>query len=143
MTNLFILTHCAAEENYRPMVFDTLEKAKAKMNKIADELIYQRDNDGEVIGQYSDNFKLYPNAVSVNYSDDTYDVLEIFEVGIPGSMMRKEHLLSDLLDERCEIFGITNTIQYLLDKEYPVSDIVALGFDRADVERLVADNEVE
>jgi len=143
MTNLFILTHCAAEENYRPMVFDTRAKAQAKMNKIADELIYQRDNDGEVIGQYSDNFELYPNAVSVNYSDDSYDVLEIFEISKTGRMQREEHLLSDLLDDRCEVFGIINTIQYLLDKDYPVEDIVALGFDRADVEKAIAEDEVE
>lgn len=79
---LFILTHCAAEENYTPLVFKTKEEAKKEMDQIADECIYERDTDGEVIDQYSDDYKIYKDSAAIYYSDDTYDRLDIFEVEV-------------------------------------------------------------
>lgn len=79
---LFILTHCAAEENYTPQVFKTREEAQNEMNKTVDNLVYERDLDGDLISQYTDNFEIYDDRAEIVYPDDTYDCLEIFEVEV-------------------------------------------------------------
>ena len=79
---LFILTRCAAEENYTPLVFKSKKEAKKAMDRIADDLIYERNAGGVVIDQYSDNYKIYEDSATVYYSDDTYDRLDIFEVEV-------------------------------------------------------------
>ena len=79
---LFILTHCAAEENYTPRVFKTEQEAKKEMDRIVDRLLYERDEDNEITYQYSDDFELYNRAAEIIYDDDTYDRLDIFEVEV-------------------------------------------------------------
>lgn len=79
---LFILTHCAAEENYTPLVFKSKEEAKKEMDHIVNDLIYERDTDGEVIDQYSDDYEIYEDSAAIYYGDDTYDRLDIFEVEV-------------------------------------------------------------
>jgi len=79
---LFILTHCAVEENYTPQIFKTKKEAQNKMKDMVDSLVYERDSDGDVIDQYTDNFEVYDNRAEIIYPDDTYDCLEIFEVEI-------------------------------------------------------------
>lgn len=78
---LNILTHCAAEQNYTPLVFKSKKEAKKEMDRIVDDLIYERDTDGEVIDQYSDDYEIYENSATIYYDDDT-DCLQIFEVEV-------------------------------------------------------------
>lgn len=79
---LFILTHCAAEQNYTPQVFKTEQEAKKEMDRIVNELLYERDADGEIIDQYTDNFEIFDDTAELIYGDDTYDRLDIFEVEV-------------------------------------------------------------
>ena len=138
---LFILTHCAAEENYTPQVFLDKKAARKELAKIADQCIYERDEDGELLGSYTDNFELYDDAAEIIYSDDTYDRLDIFEIEVNLSKTKNNALLIDLLNDRDDMYGITNTIQYLLDRDFNKTEIEAFGYDKKDIEKAKEEDE--
>ena len=79
---LYILTHCAAEQNYTPCIFKSQQAARKELETIADRLIYKRDLQGEIVTQYSDDFEINSNSAQIYYGDDTYDCLQIFEVEV-------------------------------------------------------------
>lgn len=89
---LFILTHCAAEQNYTPMVFKTYEEAITKLRNMYEDLVYDTnytdescdyDTDNEeYVKEYIDSYELYDTCAEIIYTDDTYDRLDIFEVEV-------------------------------------------------------------
>lgn len=46
----------------------------------------------------------------------------------------KLSVLNTLLDDRCDLYGVKNTIAYLLDQGLIKEEILDLGFDEEDVE---------
>ena len=73
---LYVLAHCAAEENYTPKVFKNKEDAVSALKKIYKECIGCGD------ANYVDSDELYETAAEIVYVDDTYDRLDIFEVEV-------------------------------------------------------------
>ena len=72
---VYVLTHCAAEENYTPAVFLDEAKARAAMKADYDENLNNAESVGAVFDtDFDDNF------ASITYTDDTYDVYQLFEV---------------------------------------------------------------
>lgn len=47
-------------------------------------------------------------------------------------------LMLDLLDERCEMYGIRNTICYLLDRSFTKEYLLRLRFDEEDIDYVLA-----
>ena len=47
-------------------------------------------------------------------------------------------LLDSLLDFRCELYGVRNTIALLMDLDLSKEEIIDLGFDDTDVEYVFA-----
>ena len=56
---------------------------------------------------------------------------------------KKQELLDDLLNDRCDMYGVINTIQYLLDKGFSEKEIKKLGFDENDIFVAVNAEDVE
>jgi len=50
----------------------------------------------------------------------------------------RESLLNQLLDDRCELYGVRNTICYLFDFGLARDEIIALKFDANDVDDVLA-----
>ena len=50
-------------------------------------------------------------------------------------------LLNAMIDDRCDMFGIKNTIAYLKDYGLSKDDLVALGFDEAMVQEVFDEDE--
>ena len=69
---VFVLTHCAAEENYTPEVFTNKEKAIERMKDLYEDCLFE--------GDYVATDELYEHCAEVVYIDDTYDRFDIFEV---------------------------------------------------------------
>lgn len=66
---------------------------------------------------------------------DTFNIIETF-------VDRKLHLLDVMLEERCELYGVKNTIQYLLDRDFTPDELInELLFDEDDVKLALEDNE--
>ena len=80
---LFILTHSAAETNYRPQVFKTLEEAQNALEKTYDSELFVRDENGNVIDEYDFvEANIYGNYAEITWSDDSYDAYEIFKTEV-------------------------------------------------------------
>ena len=47
---------------------------------------------------------------------------------------RKQFLLDTLIDDRCDLLGVRNTIAYFIDIGLDKEDLLELGFDEADIE---------
>ena len=71
---VFVLTHCAAEENYTPEVFTDKNKAIERLKDLYESCICE--------GDYVESDELYDTAAEIIYVDDTYDRLDIFEVEV-------------------------------------------------------------
>lgn len=71
---LYVLTHCAAMENYTPEVFTTKEAAIKRMRAIYKNCI----GDGNSV----DTDELYTTSAEIIYVDNTYNRLDIFEVEV-------------------------------------------------------------
>lgn len=71
---VFVLTHCASENNYTPKVFTDKTKAVEALKEKFDSLVSSSD--------YIIESELFVTKARIDYSDDTYDVLEIFEVEV-------------------------------------------------------------
>ena len=138
---LYVLTHCAAEENYTPQVFLDRKSARKELKRIADQCIYERDTDNEIIDQYTYDFEVYNDAAEIIYTDDTYDCLEIFEIEVNLSKTKNNALLVDLLADRDDVYGKTNTIQYLLDRGFTETEIKALGYTKTEIKNAKEEDE--
>lgn len=71
---VYVLTHCAAEENYTPEVFTDVEKAYKRLKEVYEDCI---EYDKNVV-----SCDLYDTAAEIIYVDDSYDRLDIFEVEV-------------------------------------------------------------
>ena len=80
---LFILTHSATKNNYRPQVFKTLEEAQNALEKVYDSELFVRDENGNVIDECDFvEANIYGSYAEIIWSDDTYDVYEIFKTKV-------------------------------------------------------------
>lgn len=75
---VYVLTHCAAEENYTPAVYFDKAKARAALKADYDENLNNAKAVGAVFDTYFDDID--DNFASITYTDDTYDVYQLFEV---------------------------------------------------------------
>ena len=48
---------------------------------------------------------------------------------------KKLELLDAMLDDRIEMYGVTNTIQYLLDNDFTKEELLEMKFDEADINK--------
>lgn len=53
---------------------------------------------------------------------------------------KKLELLDTLLDDRIEMYGVANTIQYLLDNDFTKEDLLEMNFDEADINEAVEED---
>ena len=58
-------------------------------------------------------------------------------------LKNKLSLLNQLLDDRCEMYGIRNTISYLLDDGFTREELLDLRFDEDDVDYVIANPDAE
>ena len=86
---LYVLTHCAAEENYTPKVFKTEQEAITALRNVYEDLVYDTDYDAaaasdneKYVKDYVECHELYNNVAEIIYVDGTYDRLDIFEVEV-------------------------------------------------------------
>ena len=50
---------------------------------------------------------------------------------------KKLELLDTMLDDRIEMYGVINTIQYLLDNDFPKEELLEMKFDEADINEAI------
>ena len=53
---------------------------------------------------------------------------------------KKLELLDTMLDDRIEMYGVTNTIQYLLDNDFTKEELLEMKFDEADINEAVEED---
>lgn len=53
---------------------------------------------------------------------------------------KKLELLDAMLDDRIEMYGVTNTIQYLLDNDFTKEELLEMKFDEADINEAIEDD---
>lgn len=53
---------------------------------------------------------------------------------------KKLELMDAMLDDRIEMYGVTNTIQYLLDNDFTKEELLEMNFDEADINEAVEDD---
>lgn len=53
---------------------------------------------------------------------------------------KKLELLEAMLDDRVEMYGVTNTIQYLLDNDFTKEDLLEMKFDEADINKAIEED---
>ena len=53
---------------------------------------------------------------------------------------KKLELLDAMLDGRIEMYGVINTIQYLLDNDFTKEELLEMKFDEADINEAVEDD---
>ena len=54
---------------------------------------------------------------------------------------KKLELLEAMLDERCDVYGTINTIQYLLDRDFTKEDLLQMDFAENDVNAAIEADE--
>lgn len=55
-------------------------------------------------------------------------------------MNKKLELLDAMLDDRIEMYGVINTIQYLLDNDFTKEELLEMKFDEADINEAIEDD---
>ena len=55
-------------------------------------------------------------------------------------MNKKLELLDAMLDDRIEMYGVINTIQYLLDNDFTKEELLEMKFDEADINKAVEED---
>ena len=55
-------------------------------------------------------------------------------------MDKKLELLDAMLDDRIEMYGVINTIQYLLDNDFTKEELLEMKFDEADINEAIEDD---
>ena len=53
---------------------------------------------------------------------------------------KKLELLDAMLDDRIEMYGVINTIQYLLDNDFTKEELLEMKFDEADINQAIEDD---
>lgn len=53
---------------------------------------------------------------------------------------KKLELFDAMLDDRVEVYGVTNTIQYLLDNNFTKEELLEMKFDEADINKAVEED---
>ena len=53
---------------------------------------------------------------------------------------KKLELLDTMLDDRIEMYGVINTIQYLLDNDFTKEELLEMKFDEADINKAVEED---
>lgn len=53
---------------------------------------------------------------------------------------KKLELLDAMLDDRIEMYGVINTIQYLLDNDFTKEELLEMKFDEADIDEAVEED---
>lgn len=53
---------------------------------------------------------------------------------------KKLELLDAMLDDRIEMYGVINTIQYLLDNDFTKEELLEMKFDEADIDEAIEDD---
>ena len=53
---------------------------------------------------------------------------------------KKLELLDAMLDDRIEMYGVINTIQYLLDNDFTKEELLEMKFDEADINEAVEED---
>lgn len=53
---------------------------------------------------------------------------------------KKLELLDAILDDRIEMYGVINTIQYLLDNDFTKEELLEMKFDEADINEAIEDD---
>ena len=53
---------------------------------------------------------------------------------------KKLELLEAMLDDRIEMYGVINTIQYLLDNDFTKEELLEMKFDEADINEAIEDD---
>ena len=53
---------------------------------------------------------------------------------------KKLELLDAMLDDRIEMYGVVNTIQYLLDNDFTKEELLEMKFDEADINEAIKDD---
>lgn len=53
---------------------------------------------------------------------------------------KKLELFDTMLDDRIEMYGVANTIQYLLENDFTKEDLLKMNFDEADINEAVEDD---
>ena len=53
---------------------------------------------------------------------------------------KKLELLDTMLDDRIEMYGVINTIQYLLDNDFTKEELLEMKFDEADINEAIEDD---
>lgn len=73
---VYVLTHCASEDNYTPEVFTSKEKAQTTL-----QFNYDKYTDG---GDNSSIFssEIWEDGMEIIWDDDSYDKFQIFEVDL-------------------------------------------------------------
>lgn len=72
---VYVVTHCAAEQNYTPRVFASKNDALDEVKKLYNDLI--RDNE-----DYIDSDEFWKSGFEIIWSDDTYNRVDTFEVEV-------------------------------------------------------------
>ena len=54
---------------------------------------------------------------------------------------KKLELLEAMLDDRIDLYGVLNTIQYLLDNDFTKEDLLEMGFDEEDINAAIEEDE--
>ena len=53
---------------------------------------------------------------------------------------KKLELLDSMLDDRIEMYGVTNTIQYLMDNDFTKEELLEMKFDEADINEAIEED---
>ena len=53
---------------------------------------------------------------------------------------KKLELMDAMLDDRIEMYGVTNTIQYLLDNDYTKEELLEMKFDEVDINEAIEED---
>lgn len=53
---------------------------------------------------------------------------------------KKLELMDAMLDDRVEMYGVTNTIQYLLDNDFTKEELLEMKFDEADINEAIEED---
>lgn len=53
---------------------------------------------------------------------------------------KKLELLDAMLDDRIEMYGVINTIQYLLDNDFTKEELLEMKFDEADIDEAIKED---
>ena len=53
---------------------------------------------------------------------------------------KKLELMDAMLDDRIEMYGVTNTIQYLLDNDFTKEELLEMKFDEVDINEAIEED---